>query len=278
MFTFNCRGRLIVVDNPWVMGIVNITPDSFFEGSRFSNDNALLQMVEKMLNDGAACIDVGGQSTRPHSGHVGEEEELLRIIDTIAAIHRRFPDALISVDTFYSRVAREAVAGGAVIVNDVSGASMDEEMLTTVASLSVPYVCMHTRGTPSTMHQFAVYDNVVTDVLDYFVQKVAACRVAGIRDIIVDPGFGFAKTASQNFQLLRNLRAFHMLDCPVMAGLSRKSTVYKTLGVTAADALNGSTVLHTIALLNGAHILRVHDVREAMEAIRLVSAYAKALE
>lgn len=272
MFTLNCKGRLLVVDKPLVMGIINTTPDSFYEGSRFMVMDEILRQAEKMLNDGAAILDVGAQSTRPGSQQISADEEAERVVNVIKTLARQFPDAIISIDTYYSYIAAAAVDAGARMVNDVSGGDMDEAMLQTVASLNVPYVCMHTKGTPETMQQLAVYDDVTREVLDHFIAKIAQCKKSGIKDIIVDPGFGFAKTIKHNFELLRNLAAFRMLDCPLLAGLSRKSTIYKTLGTDAAGALNGTTVLNTIALLNGANILRVHDVKEAVEAVKLVRA------
>jgi len=275
MFTLNCKGRLLVVDKPLVMGIINITPDSFYAGSRFQAEEEILRQVEKLLEDGADIIDLGGQSTRPGSVELSAEEEIERIIPVIEIVHRQFPDLILSVDTFFSKVALAAVQSGASIVNDVSGGQSDSNMLSVVAQLKVPYVCMHIKGTPSTMHLHAQYEHIGLEILDYFVRKVDACRQAGIKDVIIDPGFGFAKTIDQNFQLLKQLHLFKQLNVPLLCGLSRKSTVYKTLGVTANDALNGTTVLNTIALLNGADILRVHDAKEAREAIILIEAYKK---
>lgn len=275
MFTLNCKGRLLVVDKPLVMGIINTTPDSFYEGSRFTVMDEILRQAEKMLKDGASILDIGGQSTRPGSSQVSADEEAERVVNVIRTLSLHFPDAIISIDTYSSRVAAMAVDAGACMVNDVSGGNLDEAMLQTVASLNVPYVCMHTKGTPETMQQLAVYEDVTREVLDHFIAKIAQCRKAGIKDVIIDPGFGFAKNSKHNFELLRNLSAFRMLDCPLLAGLSRKSTIYKTLGTDAKGALNGTTVLNTIALLNGANILRVHDVKEAVEAVSLVSAMMK---
>jgi dihydropteroate synthase len=274
MFTLNCKGRLLVISKPIVMGILNVTPDSFYPGSRV-NESAILKRAEQMLDEGAAILDIGGQSTRPGSEQVGEVEELKRIIHSIQLLKSQFPDTIISVDTYHSTVAREAVEAGASIVNDISGGNLDAAMLEVVASLGVPFVCMHMKGTPGTMQDQASYDNVTRDVLDYLIRKMDACKSAGIHDVIIDPGFGFAKTVEHNFTLLRQLGAFNMLEKPVLVGISRKATIYKTLGVTPSEALNGSTVLHTIALLNGANILRVHDVKEAVEAIELVEAYKR---
>jgi dihydropteroate synthase len=276
MFTLNCKGRLLVVDKPLVMGIINTTPDSFYGGSRYTEIDAVLKLGEQMLNDGANILDIGGQSTRPGSKRVTPAEELKRIIGGIEAIHKNFPEAIISIDTYYSVVVKEAVAAGASIVNDISAGSIDEAMISTVASLQTPYVLMHMQGTPQTMHQSPQYENVIKEVLDFFIRKVNELHKAGIQDVIIDPGFGFGKTIAHNFELLRHLSVFNMLECPVMLGISRKSTIYKTLGVTADEALNGTTVLNTIALMNGANILRVHDVKEAKEAIQLVTSYRAA--
>jgi dihydropteroate synthase len=274
MFTLNCKGKLLVVEKPVIMGIINTTPDSFYAGSRFAGVDAVVQQAEKMLQEGADILDIGGQSTRPDSQAVPLQEELDRVVGAIGAVHRQFPGAIISVDTFQSKVAAAAVRAGAAIINDVSGGSMDADMLPVAGRLQVPYICMHLKGTPATMQQHAVYENITREVLDYFIEKIETCRLAGINDIIIDPGFGFAKTIRHNFELLRNLAAFKMLQKPLLLGVSRKSTIYKTLGVTAAEALNGSTVLHTLGLANGANILRVHDVKEAKEAVTLYSQYA----
>jgi dihydropteroate synthase len=276
MFTLNCKGQLLVIDNPIVMGIVNTTPDSFFSGSRVQATDALLQKVEKMISDGATILDIGGQSTRPNSDRVPEEEERRRVIPAIDAIHRNFPEQIISVDTFYASIAEEAVAGGASIVNDVSAGTLDDTLLSTVAELGVPYVLMHMQGDPQTMQQHPQYRNVTLDVFDSLSFKIKALQQAGIKDIIIDPGFGFGKAIRHNFQLLRELSFFRQLEKPLLVGLSRKGTIYKTLGTTAEKALNGTTVLHTIALLNGATILRVHDVKEAKEAITLFTTYQQA--
>ena len=275
MFTLNCKDRLLVVDKPLVMGIINVTPDSFYQGSRFDATHKVLEQVELMIREGADIIDVGGQSTRPGSEELSAEAELERVIGIIESVHFNFPKTIISVDTFYSTVARKAVAAGASIINDVSAGSRDANMLSVVGALGVPYVCMHMKGTPATMQQYTQYENLEQEVLDYFIRKIGLCRKAGIKDIIIDPGFGFAKTIQQNLQLLKQLSIFKMLNVPILCGLSRKSTVYKTLEVPVEDALNGTTVLNTIALLNGAHLLRVHDVKEAKEAIQLVEAYKK---
>jgi dihydropteroate synthase len=275
MFTLNCKGRLLVVDKPLVMGIINVTPDSFYDGSRFNNMDEIIVQAEKMLNDGADIIDVGGQSTRPGSELISPDEEIKRVIPAIRAIADKFPGSFISIDTFYSTVAAAAVDGGASIVNDISAGSMDDKLIKTVAGLKVPYILMHMKGTPQTMQQNAKYENVTREVLDFFIAKTTELKNAGIIDIIIDPGFGFAKTIDHNFKLLKNLSVFKMLERPIMLGISRKSTIYKTLGITAEEALNGTTVLNTIGLANGASMLRVHDVKEAKEAVTLYSAMNK---
>lgn len=270
MFTLNCKGRLLVIDEPVVMGIINVTPDSFYSESRKTLLNDLLQQAEKMVNEGAVMLDIGGQSTRPGSKEISAAEELLRVIPAIDAISRSFPAIFISVDTYYAKVAAEAVSAGASIVNDISSGTLDQQMIETVASLRVPYIMMHMKGTPQTMQQHAHYEDVTLEVLDFFTKKTAECRTAGINDVIADVGFGFAKTIVHNFTLLKNLSVFKILQMPLLAGLSRKATVYKTLNITPEEALNGTTVLNTIALMNGASILRVHDAKEAVEVVKLI--------
>ena len=275
MFTLNCKGRLLVIDQPVVMGIINVTPDSFYSGSRKLLLDDILRQAEKMLNEGAAVIDIGGQSTRPESEQISIEEELSRVIPAIKAIIRCFPESFISIDTYYSEVAAEAVDAGASLVNDISSGTLDENMIQMVASLQVPYIAMHMKGTPKTMQQHAQYEDVTLEVLDFFVKKTEECRKAGIKDVIVDVGFGFAKTISHNFTLLKNLSIFKILQKPLLVGLSRKATVYKTLGISPEEALNGTTVLNTIGLQNGANILRVHDVKEAVESVKLYTLMAE---
>jgi len=275
MFTLNCKGRILVIDKPLIMGIINATPDSFFGGSRFNGVDEIVAKAEKMLNDGANILDIGGQSTRPGSELISADEEIERVIPAIKEIAKKNPEAFISIDTFYSKVAAAAVNAGATIVNDISAGSMDNKMIKTVAELKVPYVLMHMKGTPQTMQQNTTYENVTSEVLDFFILKSNELKKAGIVDIIIDPGFGFAKKINQNFKLLKNLSVFKMLDKPIMLGISRKSTIYKTLEINADDALNGTTVLNTIGLMNGASILRVHDVKEAKEAVKLFSATYK---
>ena len=273
MFTLNAKGRLLTLRRPLVMGIINRAPDSFYSRSRFPDNTALLQQAEMMITEGADWLDIGGQSTRPGAERVSEEEELRRVVDAIDLLHRQWPEIPLSVDTWYARVAGDAVSAGAAMVNDISGGLLDPAMLATVGRLGVPYICMHMKGTPQTMNREAVYDDVVKDVLDFFIRRIEDCRRAGIHDVILDPGFGFSKTSAHNFQLLRRLDVFRICGKPLLLGVSRKSTIYKTLGVTPEEALNGTTVLHTVGLLNGANILRVHDPKEAREAIRLLEAY-----
>lgn len=273
MFTLNCKGRLLVIDEPIVMGIINTTPDSFFSGSRINLVDEVLEKAEQMISEGASILDIGGQSTRPGSNQIADEEELKRVLPAVEAIQKKFPEQIISIDTFYASVAKAAVEAGASIVNDVSAGSIDETMIHTVAALKVPYVLMHMKGHPQTMQQNPAYNNAVLTVFDFLSFKIAELTKEGIQDIIIDPGFGFGKTIEHNFQLLKELSCFKQLNRPVMMGLSRKATIYKTLQITPEEALNGTTVLHTIALLNGASILRSHDVKEARQAIQLVKAY-----
>lgn len=295
MFTLNCKGRLFSFDKPVVMGILNATPDSFYDGSRvydgnrvyegsglssnsrlsesnrFNEPGGLLALAQKMAADGAGIIDIGGQSTRPGSVRIETAEEIDRVIPAIESLHYNFPELLISVDTYHAKVAIAAVAAGASIVNDISGGMMDEEMIPAVAALSVPYICTHMQGTPGNMQINPVYDDVTRTVLDFFIERTAYCRKAGIRDLIIDPGFGFGKTIEHNFTLIKQLDLFRILELPLLLGVSRKGTIYRTLGTDASQALNGTTVLNTIGLMKGAAILRVHDVKEAVEAVKLVN-------
>jgi dihydropteroate synthase len=276
MNSINCKGKLLSLQEPVVMGIINLTPDSFYEGHLKLNAHEITAKAGNMIQDGAAIVDIGGLSTRPGSQPVSVQEEMDRVLPAMEALHSTFPQLIVSIDTYNSRVARAAVHAGAGIINDISGSNADPQMLHTAAELGVPFICMHMLGTPATMQQNPVYSNVVQEVLDFFIAKIDACTRAGIKDVIIDPGFGFGKTITHNFQLLKALSVLAITHKPILAGLSRKSTIYKTLENTAADALNGTTVLNTIALLNGATILRVHDVREANEAVKLYNAYKKA--
>ena len=267
----NLKGRLFTPTQPLVMGILNITPDSFYSGSRINDENSLLQKAEDMLQQGADILDLGGQSTRPGSELISAEDELKRIIPAIISVSKKFPEAIISVDTYYASVAREAVSSGASIVNDISAGTIDPDIIPAVAALGVPYICMHMPGTPQNMQSLNFYADLTTDVISFLADKINSCREAGIKDIIADPGFGFGKNIEQNFEMIQQLEKFQVLRVPILVGLSRKSTIYKTLAVTPEEALNGTTVLHTVALLKKAAILRVHDVREAVQAVKLIS-------
>ncbi len=273
MFTLNCNGRLLIIEKPIAMGIINITPDSFYSGSRNLNTNIALQQAEKMISEGATILDIGGQSTRPGSKKISIEEESTRVLPVIELITKKNPEIFLSVDTFYASIAQQAVSSGASIVNDISAGNLDAAMLSTVAKLNVPYICMHMKRTPQTMQINPQYEDVTKEVLDFFIKKTNEYKLAGIKDVIVDVGFGFGKTSTHNFELLQNLSIFKMLEKPILAGLSRKATIYKTLNISVEEALNGSTVLNTIALLNGANIIRTHDVKETMEAIKLIELY-----
>ncbi len=268
--TLNCAGNLIDLSTPKVMGTLNLTPDSFYEGSRFSSNKKLLIHVEKMLQEGATFLDIGGYSSRPGADFVSEEEEHTRVVPAIEQIVKEFPEVLLSIDTFRSAVAKASIEVGAVMINDISGGDLDKKMLPTVAKLQVPYIMMHMRGAPQTMTKFTDYDNVTRDIVAYFSEKIALTNKLGLNDVVIDPGFGFAKTRQQNFELLNHLEHFQIIEKPLLAGVSRKSMIYKTLKTTPEKALNGTTVLNTVALLKGASILRVHDVKEAVEAIQLV--------
>ncbi len=251
------------------MGIVNLTPNSFYDGGKLTDEKSVLLQVEKMLTDGATFIDVGGYSSKPNAEFVSEEEELQRVIPIIKILVKEFPKALLSIDTFRSQVAQQSVEHGVAIVNDISAGSLDQNMMRTVSQLRVPYIVMHMKGTPKTMQSLSQYDDLVKEILFYFSEKIALARSFGISDIIVDPGFGFAKTIDQNFELLHKLELFKMLELPLLIGVSRKSMIYKTLETEAEFALNGTTSLNTIALMKGAKILRVHDVKEAVECVQL---------
>ena len=270
MYTFNCNGKLLIIQQPVVMGIVNITSDSFYVGSRHDSISNILSTVEQMVSEGATIIDIGGQSTRPNSKQISADEELLKVVPVINEVVKRFPEIFISIDTYWAKVAEAAVQSGAHIVNDISAGSIDSNLIDTVAKLNVPYVLMHMQGTPQNMQINPSYTNVCAEVLDFLIFKKQEFENRGIKDIIIDPGFGFGKTIQHNFQLLKNLDIFNMLNSAILLGISRKSTIYKTLNISAEQALNGSTVLHTIGLQNGAHIIRTHDVKEAMECIKLL--------
>lgn len=276
MNSINCKGKLLSLTEPVVMGIINATPDSFYEGHLILNTGDMISLAGKMIDAGAAILDIGGLSTKPGSRAISVQEETDRVLPVIESIHAAYPDMILSVDTYNSAVARSAVLAGAAIVNDISAGNLDADMINTVAGLQVPYICMHMQGIPATMQQQPAYNNLPLEVLDFFIQKIDVCTRAGIKDIIIDPGFGFGKTIEHNFELLKSLSIFSITQKPVLAGLSRKSTIYNTLGVSASEALNGTTVLNTMALMNGASMLRVHDVQEAKEAVLLFNAYKKA--
>ena len=268
--TVKIKDRLIDLSTPSVMGILNITPDSFYSGSRISSVDDALTRTEAFLNEGAAFIDIGAYSSRPGAADIDADEELRRLIPVVEAITKKLPEAILSIDTFRARVARESILAGAHMVNDIAAGGLDEQMFETVAQLQVPYILMHMKGTPQTMTHFASYDNMTVEITDYFQSKIAALRSLGVKDIIIDPGFGFAKTAAQSYELLNRLQDLQLFELPVLAGLSRKSMIYHVLETTAQQSLNGTTVLNTIALLKGASILRVHDVKAATECIALV--------
>lgn len=267
--TLNCNGKLVVLDAPKVMGILNLTPDSFFDGGKYQQENDYLQQVEQMLADGADFIDVGGMSSRPGADIIDTATELERVIQPIESILKRFPNTIISIDTVNAQVAKAAVEAGALIVNDISAGDLDAQMLDTVGKLNVPYIMMHMQGQPDNMQDQPNYNDVVLEVLDYFIAKQFAAKAAGIKDIIIDPGFGFGKTIAHNYSLLQRLAEFDMLQLPILAGISRKSMIYKVLSTDAQHALNGTTALHMVALQNGANILRVHDVKAAKECVLL---------
>lgn len=271
--TINCHGRLIDFEKPKLMGILNLTPDSFYDGGSYKTDKEALQQVEKMLHAEATFIDIGGQSSRPDAKLLSPEEEASRVLPLIELILAEFPETLISVDTFHSSVAQRVVEAGAVMINDIAAGNLDENMLETVAKLQVPYIMMHMRGTPKTMQSLTNYKNLIEEVLTYFSDKVKQAYDLGVNDIIIDPGFGFAKTIDQNFELIRSLERFKTFEAPVLMGLSRKSSICKLLNVNPDQALNGTTALHTLSLLNGADILRVHDVDEARECVEIIGRY-----
>lgn len=267
--TINCLGQLIDLTSPKVMGILNVTPNSFYDGGQYVTEKSILNQVEKMLVEGAAFIDLGAYSSKPNAAFVSEEDELARLLPVVKSVLKHFPDTLLSIDTFRSEVAKKSLDLGAAMINDIAAGNLDEKMFETIAKYQVPYVMMHMKGTSQTMTSLTNYDNIVKEVLFYFSEKIATARSFGINDLIVDPGFGFAKTTNQNYEVLQHLELFQNLELPILVGVSRKSMVYKVLGTSAEEALNGTTVLNTIALTKGANILRVHDVKEAVEAAKL---------
>ncbi len=270
--TINCNGRLLDLTVPKVMGILNCTPNSFFDGGKYGSQNELLKQVEKMLAEGAAIIDIGAYSSQPQADFVSEAQELERLMTTLIMVRKHFPDAILSVDTFRAEVARISIENGADIINDIAAGKLDEKMLPVVGHYKVPYIMMHMQGTPQTMQQFTNYDDILHEMIYYFSERVASAREQGITDIIIDPGFGFSKTMEQNYHILNNLHLLKILELPVLSALSRKSMIYKMLNITPNMALNGTSVLNTVSLQNGAHLLRVHDVKEAVECIKLTRA------
>ena len=267
--TINCKGQLVDLSSPKVMGILNVTPDSFFDGGKYKDENSILNQVDTMINEGATFIDIGGYSSRPGADFVSEAEELNRVVPIVELILKQFPETLISIDTFRSEVAEQSISAGAALINDISAGKLDVNMLPTIGKLAVPYIMMHMKGNPKTMQQLTTYDDLVKDVIAYFAERISKAHAEKINDIIIDPGFGFAKTRKQNFQLLNDFELLQMLDKPILAGVSRKSMIYKTLNTTSDQALNGTTALHMVALQKGAKILRVHDVKEATECVTL---------
>jgi dihydropteroate synthase len=267
--TINCLGQLIDLSSPKVMGILNVTPNSFYDGNRYNSENLILAQVEKMLSGGATFIDLGAYSSKPNAELVAEEEEIARLIPVLQSILKHFPETILSIDTFRSHVAKISLDSGAAIINDISAGTMDENMFGVVAHFHAPYIMMHMRGTPQTMTGMTDYEDIIKEMLYYFSDKIDKARSVGINDLIIDPGFGFAKTLDQNYEVLQKLELFQNLDYPLLVGISRKSMVYKVLESSADAALNGTTVLNTIALSKGANILRVHDVKEAVESVKL---------
>lgn len=267
--SINCDGKIVNLDEPLVMGILNATPDSFFDGGKHTDEKNIIAFVKQQLADGAAIIDVGGYSSKPGAAEVSEKEELNRVIPVIRLLKQEFKDLIISIDTFRSAVAREAIKNGAELINDISAGELDSKMFDVVAELNVPYIMMHMQGTPQTMQNNPTYQNVTREVMDYFIEKTAILRQKGVNDIIIDPGFGFGKTIEHNYQLLRELNHFNCFELPILVGVSRKSMITKALNISSKDALNGTTALNALALTKGANILRVHDVKEANEVVKL---------
>ncbi|SHG18637.1 dihydropteroate synthase [Flavobacterium micromati] len=267
--TINCKGILVDLAKPKVMGILNVTPNSFYDGGRYKNETEILSQVEKMLIDGADFIDIGAYSSKPNADFVSQEEEIARIIPVVNLVLKHFPETFLSIDTFRSKVAEMTLQNGAAIINDISAGNLDEKMFAIIGKYNVPYIMMHMRGNPQTMQSLTNYDDVVKEIMFYFSEKIATARSFGINDLIIDPGFGFAKTLDQNYEVFQKMELFKMLEVPLLSGVSRKSMIYKTLDIAIEDALNGTTVLNTLALTKGAKILRVHDVKEANECVTL---------
>ena len=270
--TINCAGKLVDLSTPKIMGILNVTPDSFYDGGVHNSDKKILKHVEKMLNDGAAFIDIGAYSSRPNGININENEELNRVVPALELVNNKFPETIISIDTFRSKVAETCLNSGASIINDISAGEMDKKMMEIVGKYKVPYVMMHMKGNPQNMMNKINYDKMLKEIMQYFSKKINQAISHKINDIIIDPGFGFAKDVNQNFDLLNNMDILKILEKPMMVGISRKSMIYKSLQTNAKESLNGTTVLNTISLIKGASILRVHDVKEANECVKLINA------
>lgn len=269
--TINCNGNLIDLTTPKVMGILNVTPNSFYDGGKHKEINSIIHQVDKMLSEGADFVDIGAYSSKPSAEFVSEEEEIKRLVPIVKSLIETFPNIILSVDTFRANVAKASVENGVAIINDIAAGLLDDKMLETVAELKVPYIMMHMRGNPQTMQSLTDYNDIVKEMIFYFSERIQKARSFGISDIVIDPGFGFAKTVEQNYEVLHKMELFSMLELPLLAGISRKSMIYKVLESSPQEALNGTSVLNTIALQKGAKILRVHDVKEAVECIKLVS-------
>jgi dihydropteroate synthase len=270
--TINCKGQLIDLTKPKVMGILNLTPNSFFDGGKYINEAEIIAQVEKMLSEGATFIDIGAYSSKPNAEFVSVEEEMARIVPIVELLVQQFPQILISIDTFRSKVAEACILKGAALINDIAAGKLDDTMLNTIAKYNVPYIMMHMRGNPQTMQSLTEYQDVVKEMILYFSELIAAARSLGINDLIIDPGFGFAKTVEQNYEVLQKMELFQQLDLPILVGISRKSMIYKVLNCNVSESLNGTTVLNTVSLLKGANILRVHDVKETVECVTLFNA------
>lgn len=270
--TINCKGQLIDLSKPKVMGILNITPNSFFDGGKYKNADEIVAQVQKMLSEGATFIDIGAYSSKENAEFVTVEEEIARIVPIVELLVQQFPNILISIDTFRSEVAEACILKGAALINDISAGKLDDNMLGVIAKYKLPYVMMHMKGTPQTMQTLTEYEDVIKEILYYFSERISAARSLGINDLIVDPGFGFAKTLEQNYEILQKMELFQLLELPILAGISRKSMIYKVLNTNASESLNGTTTLNTISLVKGASILRVHDVKEAVECVTLFKA------
>ena len=267
--TINCKGILVDLSTPKVMGILNVTPNSFYDGGKYKNETEILSQVEKMLADGASFIDIGAYSSKPNAEFVSEQEEIIRIAPVVDLVLKHFPDTMLSIDTFRSEVAKIALESGAAIINDISAGMLDDKMLETIGKYNVPYIMMHMRGNPQTMQTLTNYEDILKEMLFYFSERVAKARTFGINDLILDPGFGFAKAIDQNYEVFQKMELFKILELPLLVGISRKSMIYKSLDIAIGDAINGTTVLNTLALTKGANIIRVHDVKEAVECVTL---------